>query len=57
MATESKSSLQHALIPRDVSVFESLPKNSHGKVLRPQLKLMATNARGDCCPEMEAAAQ
>lgn len=52
-----KSSLHHTLIPRDVFVVESLPKNSHGKVLRPQLKSMATNAQGDCCLAIEATAQ
>jgi len=52
-----KSSLHHTLIPRDVFVVESLPKNSHGKVLRPQLKSMATNAQGDRCLAMEAVAR
>ncbi len=52
-----KASLNRTLIPRDVVVLESLPKNSHGKVLRPQLKSMAIDVQGDRCLQIEAAAR
>lgn len=50
-----KSNLPRNLIPRDIVVLDNLPKNSHGKVLRPQLKSLAADAQRDPCSEMTAA--
>lgn len=47
-----KSNLPRTMIPRDIIVVDSLPKNTYGKVLRPRLKDLAPDVQGDVCLEM-----